>query len=224
MKRIRHDTWASILGVIHLGLMVNLLVLVTASPLVVLLVTTDPMRSWPLLALAAPPAAPALAAAFATFRAHDEGETQVVRAFLRAWRATARASLLIGTAATVAVVVLLVDVRMLAATAASVVVVPLLLLLVALAAVVTLLSLAAVAEVPQARLRDVVRAALYLGVRRWYLQALSFAVLGVQCAVFTVMPAVAIGITAAAALYVVWANSRHSLRPVLEREEAPADR
>src|SRR5690606_36298989 len=90
MRRVAHDTWASIVGVLYLGLMVNLLVLVTASPLVVLLITTDPMRSWPLLAVTAPLATPALTAAFGTFRAHGEGETEVVRTFLRVWRRTLR--------------------------------------------------------------------------------------------------------------------------------------
>lgn len=220
MKRVAHDTWASILGVLHLGLMVNLLVLVTASPLVVLLITTDPMHSWPLIAAAAPLAVPALTAAFGTFRAHGEGETQVLRTFLRVWRETLRAALLLGGMVVALAVVLLVDVRVLSDTAASVVIVPVLLLLVALAAITGLLGAVALAEVPTARLRDVLRSSLYLGVRRWYFQVLSLAVLGVQVGVFATMPAVAIGITAAPALYVVWANGRYCLRPVLD--DAPA--
>jgi uncharacterized membrane protein YesL len=220
VKRVTHDTWASILGVLYLGLMVNLLVLVTASPLVVLLITTDPVRSWPVLAAAAVPAVLALTAAFGAFRAHDEGETQVVRAFLRALRATWRKALLLGTFAVAVAVVLMVDVRMLSDTAASVVVVPLLLLLVVLTAVVGMLSAVALSEVPAARLRDALRASVYLGVRRWSWQVLSLAVLAVQIAVFTTMPAIAIGLTAAPALYVVWANGRYCLRPVLG--EAPA--
>jgi uncharacterized membrane protein YesL len=226
VKRVAHDTWASILGVLYLGLMVNLLALVAASPLVVLLITTDPMRSWPLLAVAAVPAVPALTAAFGAYRAHDEGETQVVRAYLRSWRATWRKAMLLGALAVGLAVVLLVDVRMLADTAASVVIVPVLLLLAALTASTALLGAVALAEVPTARLRDVLRSSLYLGVRRWYFQLLTFAVLGVQIAVFTTMPAIAIGLTAAPALYVAWANARYVLRPVLgevpARDEAAA--
>jgi uncharacterized membrane protein YesL len=226
VKRVAHDTWASILGVLYLGLMVNLLVLVAASPLVVLLITTDPMRSWPLLAVAAVPAVPALTAAFGAYRAHDEGETQVVRAYLRSWRATWRKAMLLGALAAGLAVVLLADVRMLADSAASVVIVPVLLLLAALTASTALLGAAALSEMPAARLRDVLRSSLYLGVRRWYFQLLTFAVLGVQIAVFTTMPAIAIGLTAAPALYVAWANARYVLRPVLgevpARDEAAA--
>ncbi|WP_341977583.1 DUF624 domain-containing protein [Microbacterium sp. LWO13-1.2] len=222
MKRISHDTWATILGVVYLGLMVNFLVLVTAAPLMVLLITTDPVLSWPLLALAVPLAAPALTGAFAAFREFGRGEPQVVRSFFRGWKATWRKGMLIGAAAAASVVVLLVDVRAVAALPASVVVVPVLALLTVVAVATALVALAALAEAPQARLRDILKAALYLSVRRWYLTALSFAVLGVQLALFTTMPAIAIGLTCAPALYVAWANSRYTLRPVLDLEEVRA--
>ena len=222
MTRISHDTWATILGVVYLGLMVNFLVLVAAAPLVVLLITTDPALSWPLLALAVPFAAPALTGAFTAFREFGLGEPQVVRSFLRGWKATWRKGMLIGAAAAASVVVLLVDVRAVAALPASVVVVPVLALLTVIAVATALVALVALAEAPQARLRDTLKAALYLSVRRWYLTALSFAVLGVQFALFTTMPAIAIGLTCAPALYVAWANSRHTLRPVLDLDEVRA--
>lgn len=222
MKRISHDTWATILGVVYLGLMVNFLVLVTALPLVVLLITTDPSLSWPLLAVAAPLAAPALTGAFAAFREFGRGEPQVVRSFLRGWKATWHKGMLIGAAATASVVVLLVDVRAVAALPASVVVVPVLALLTVVAVATALVALVALAEAPQARLRDILKAALYLSVRRWYLTVLSFAVLGVQFALFTTMPAIAIGLTCAPAVYVAWANSRYTLRPVLDLDEVRA--
>jgi len=222
MTRISHDTWATVLGVVYLGLMTNFLVLVAASPVVVLLITTDPGLSWPLLALAALLSAPALTGAFAAFREFGRGEPQVVRSFLRGWRATWRKGMLIGAAAAASVVVLLVDVRAVAALPASVVVVPVLALLTVIAVATALVALVALAEAPQARLRDIVKAALYLSVRRWYLTALSFAVLSVQFALFTTMPAIAIGLTCAPALYVAWANSRHTLRPVLDLDEVRA--
>ena len=49
-KLISHDTWASIIGMLYLGLIVNLLLVIACLPLVALLITTDPVRSWPLLA------------------------------------------------------------------------------------------------------------------------------------------------------------------------------
>ncbi|WP_312172816.1 DUF624 domain-containing protein [Microbacterium sp.] len=218
MKRVSHDAWATILGVVYLGLMVNFLVLVAASPLVVLLMTTDPALSWPLLAVAAPLAAPALSGAFTAFREFGRGEPQVVRSFLRGWKATARKGMLIGAVASASVVVLLVDLRAVSASPASVMIVPVLALLVVIAVATALVALVALAEEPAARMRDIIKAALYLCVRRWYLTALSLAVLGVQVGLFTTMPAIAIGLTCAPALYVVWANSRYTLRPVLDMD------
>ncbi len=202
--------------------MTNMLAALVNLPLVALLISTDPVASWPFLALAAPLAGPAFAAAFATFRAHGEGEFSVVRTFFAAWRRLFRTGLAIGGAAAALMTVLLVDVRMLADTALSTVVVPLLLLLTALTLATALVALVAVAEAPGARLRDILRASLYLAVRRWYLTLVSFAVLAMQVALFTQTPAFAIGLTAAPALYVAWANSRHILRPVLGTPDTAA--
>ena len=216
MGRIAHDTWSSIIGVFYLGLMTNVLLALGCLPLLVLLVTTDPAYSWPLLAVAAPLCAPALAAAFATYRAHANGENSVIVTFAKAWRAVAWKALAIGLAATALVVILFVDVRMLADSALSVVAVPLLLVLAVVVVSTALVALVALSEAPQALLRDILKASLYLSVRRWYLSLISLAVFGVQAALFTGMPAFALGLTAAPALYVAWANSRYILRPVLD--------
>lgn len=216
---VSHETWASLIGMIYLGLIVNLLLVVSSLPLVVLLVTTDPLYSWPLLAIAAPLAAPGLAAAFRAFREHGEGGLGPIRAFVAGLRATWRRALLIGVAVAAVVVVLLVDVRMLSNTAVAVFTIPLLGVLALLAIAVGLVALVAIAEVPTARLRDVLRASLYLSLRRWYLTAASLAALTAQVAVFATAPALGLGLTASAALFFAWTNSRFTLRPVLDLDE-----
>ncbi|MGU3644526.1 ferredoxin-NADPH reductase [Microbacterium sp. C23T] len=219
---VSHETWASLIGMIYLGLIVNLLLVVSSLPLVVLLVTTDPLYSWPLLAIAAPLAAPGLAAAFRAFREHGEGGRGPIRAFFAGLRATWRRALLIGAAVAAVIVVLLVDVRMLSNTAVAVFTVPLLGVLALLAIAVGLVALVAIAEVPAARLRDVLRASLYLSLRRWYLTAASLAALAAQVAVFATAPALGLGLTASAALFFAWTNSRFTLRPVLDLDEKAA--
>lgn len=223
MKRLlSHDTWASIIGMLYLGLIVNLLLVLSCLPLIVLLVTTDPLRSWPLLALAAAASAPGIAAAFRSFREHDRGGLGPIRAFAAGLRETWRRALAAGAVVTAVVVVLLVDVRMLSATPAAVFTVPLLAVLTVLSVAVGLLWLVAVAEVPTARTRDVLRAAAYLGLRRWYLTAVSLAALAAQGAVFAAAPAIGLGLTASAVLYLAWTNSRFTLAPVLDLDEAVA--
>jgi hypothetical protein len=79
----------------------------------------------------------------------------------------------------------------------------------------TLLALVVIAERPAVRLRDALRACLYLSLRRWYLTAFSLAVLALLEALVASRPAIAFGLAAAPLLYVVWANSRFTLREAL---------
>jgi len=222
MRRVSHEAVSGIIAMIALGLVVNVLVMLTALPLVLLLITTDPMRSWPLLAGAAVLAAPAVAAAFRAFREHAAGRLGPVRAFLAGLRDGWRLSLAVGALVVSVVVVLLVDVSLLAGSDLAVVTVPLLGVLTVLAVSVGLLALVAVAEVPSARLRDVLAASAVLALRRWYLTVVSLLIVATQAALFVNLPAIGLGITASAALYLAWANSRYALRPVLRLDEVTA--
>lgn len=219
---VSHEMWASLIGIIYLALVVNLLLVIACLPLVAVLATTDPLHSWPLVAATAPLAAPGVAAAFRAFREHGAGGLGPIRAFAAGLRDTWRRALLIGAAVTAAVVVLLVDVRMLSNTAVAVVTVPLLAVLVLVAVAVGLVALVALAEAPAARMRDVLRASLYLSLKRWYLTAASLLALVAQAAVFATAPALGLGLTASAALYFAWTNSRFTLRPVLDLDEKAA--
>ena len=221
-QRVSFGTFQSVIGVVYLGLMTNVMLAIGCLPVVVLLITTDPARSWPLIALVAPLCAPALAAAFAGFRSHGAGGTDVVRAFIAGYRATWRRALVLGALATLALVVLVVDVRFFSDSTLGVVIIPLLGVLTLIVLAVSLVGLAAIAEVPTARLRDVFRASAYLALRRWYLTLASLIVLAAYVTLFASMPAIALGIAAAPALYLAWANSRHTLLPVLDVADVAA--
>ena len=220
MRRVSFEAFHGAFGLVYLMLVINLLLVAACAPLVALAVTTDPARSWPLLAAAAAVAAPGAAAAFRAFGEHSRGGDGPARAFARGYRDCWRHALAVGALTAGALTVLLVDVRALASAAVGVLVIPLLAVLCPLVLGLGIVSLAVVAEAPQARLRDVLRASAYLAVRRWYLTAASLVAGGVQLALFTQAPALALGLTAAPALYVAWANSRYTLRPVLTTTDA----
>ena len=222
MKPLTHGTFTAIAGVVYLALITNLLLIVSGLPLVLLLITSDPARSWPLLALAAPFSAPGIGAAFWAFRDFSRGGTAPARAFLAGWLATWRRAFQLGALVTAVVVVLIVDLRFFADSALSVAVVPVLGLLTVMALALGLIGLVAISDAPGARFRDVIRASLYLSVRRWYLTVVSLIVIGTQAALFTAMPAIALGLTMAPVLYLAWANSRYTLRPVLSHDDVPA--
>lgn len=224
VRRLNHESYATIFSVVYLGLVTNALLAVALLPLFAVLAVTDTAQSWPLLVALVPAlVAPALAAAFTVFSAYSNDSTiGVIRTFGRAWRATYRRAFALAAAVSGAVVVLVVDVVWARGTAFGGIAVPVLGVLALLAVATGLLGLAAVAEAPTARLRDVLKVSLYFGVRRWYLTAVSFFSIGLLVAAFVAKPALALGLAAAPLLYVAWANSRFSLRPVLPVREIPA--
>lgn len=215
MKRIPHSVYSTLFGVVHLALGINFSLAVVALPFLVLLVTTDPSLAWPALALAAVPAGMGIAAAFGTFRAHADGEPSVFRTFFRQLGRTWKQSLALSALVVAIVVVAAVDVFVLVPTGPGAVAAPLLVIVALLALATGIVGFAAIAEDPHARIRDVLRISLLIAVRRWPFTLASFVVIGVQAAVITQAPALGIGLTAAACLYVVWAGSRYSLRPAL---------
>jgi len=214
--RIRYETFGAIFDLAYVTLMTNLLLVVGCLPLVVGLIVTDPSRSWPLLALVAPACAPGVCAVFAVLAAFSgEHSTAVVRTFARAWRASLRRATALGAAATAALVVLGVDARAAWGRPVGAAAIPVLAVAMVLVVATALLALVVVAERPAVRLRDALRVCLYLAVRRWYLTGASLAVLALLETLLASRPAIALGLAAAPLLYLVWANSRYTLRVAL---------
>jgi uncharacterized membrane protein YesL len=214
--RIRHNTYATIFDTVYVGLTVNLLFILGCLPLLAATALTDPARSWPLLAVIAPLCAPGLCGVFAVLSAFSGGRsTAVLSTFGRAWRACWRRAMGLGAVCAAVVVVLAVDIRFAWGRTAGALAIPVLATLIALTVATTLLGLVALAEHPAARLREVLRASAYLAVRRWYLTAASLVVLALLAQLVVTRPALALGLAAAPLLYVVWANSRFTLRAAL---------
>ncbi|GIE82270.1 hypothetical protein Aph02nite_82200 [Actinoplanes philippinensis] len=193
---------------VYVALLTNLLLALACAPLVLVVLTTDPGRTWPLLVLFAPLGGPALVAVFAVLRSYDDG---VLKVFWNAWRVSARRALTTGTLATVALLVLGVDAVWLAGRTAGAVLLPVIAVVMTLIVITTVLTLAALAERPDARLRDLARAGAYLGLRRWYLSLFSLVVLVLFEVLLAARPAIAIGVAASPLLHIVWANSRFTL-------------
>lgn len=220
-RRMQAETWETVFGVAYLVVGTNAMLVLAAFPLIVLLISTDPASSWPALCVAAVAAMPGAAAAFAVFRAYSlDRNLGVLRGFWAAWWRHLRRSLVLGVILIGAAVVLTADFMVLINFRLGALVIPLLAVLAVLVAAMVLLALVASVERPDARLRDVLKASLYLAVRRWYLTVVSFAALAALGALFVEHPALALGLAAAPLLYAAWGNSRYSLRPVLPQGAA----
>ena len=215
--RMRPEVFMAATGMIYAALLSNLLLVVGCAPLVVGLLVTDPARSWPLLALVTPLCGPALVGVFAVMAAsgRTSGPIAVLRTFASAWRASFRRAFALGALATMAVVVLSVDIAWAWGRTIGAAAIPVLATLIVLAIATALHTLVVLAERPTARLRDAARASVYLAVRRWYFTGVSLVVLVLLVQVVAQKPALGLGILATPLLYVVWAGSRYSLRPAL---------
>jgi uncharacterized membrane protein YesL len=215
--RLRPEVFTAITGMIYAALLGNLLLVIGCAPLVVGLMVTDPARSWPLLALVAPLCGPALVGVFAVMTAFGGSERgSVLRTFGSAWRAAFRRATAVCALATLALVVLGVDIAWAWGRSIGAVAIPVLAMLMVLVVATTILTLVVLAERPTVRLRDALRASLYLGVRRWYFTGASLVVLVLLVQVVAQKPALGLGLVATPLLYVVWAGSRYSLRPALD--------
>ncbi|MEV6798389.1 hypothetical protein AB0M91_08590 [Micromonospora rifamycinica] len=213
---MRHQTIQAVFDGVYTALVTNMLLMAGGLPLVLLALTTDSARAWPLYALAAPLCAPGLCGVFAVMSAYSAGHADApLRVFGTAWRATARPAMLWVTAATVVLVVLGVDAHALWGHRAGAFTLPILAMLTILTLATTLLGLVALAEQPAARLPRLAWACAYLAVRHWYLTIVSLLVLALLTQFVALRPAMALGVAAAPLGYVVWANGRYCLRLVL---------
>lgn len=214
--RIKHETLGAVFDMVYVALMTNLLLVVSCLPLVVGLLVTDPAHSWPLLALVAPLCAPGLCAAFAVLSAFSaQRDNTALRTFATSWRASLRRATALGALAVAALVILGVDVRAAWGHPIGAAAIPVLVTAMVLVAATALLALVVIAERPNVRLRDALRACLYLALRRWYLTGFSLTILALLETLIASRPAIAFGLAAAPLLYVVWANSRFTLREAL---------
>ena len=216
MRELAGRSYRLIFGTAYLILMTGALVLLTTWPFLVILMTTDPRTGWPWLALTAPVLAPAIQAAFGVFSAHATADApDVVRTFARTWWRGLPRTLPVGAAASIVVTALVADVVLVWGQRAGALLIPVLVTALLLVAITVPVTLAALAEDPGLPLGRLARASIWLAVRRWYLGLLSLAALVVLARIVVERPAWGLGVVLAPALYVLWANARAALRPVL---------
>ena len=209
--------YEAIFATVYAGLRINICLLPAGLPvLAVLAFGGSPLSAWPFFVALSALCGPAVSAAFAVFDvvAEDPQHPHLMRAFWSAYRAGFVRSLATVGAAASAVIVLGVDLQMAVGTGFAATT-PLLAVLIALVVIVTTTVLAADRRLSRRELM----VAAYLSLRKWYLSVANLVVLGVLLAAVVAKPAVGLFLLPAPVLYVVWANARHVLSPLTEREE-----
>ena len=205
------STYETVFTYLYAGLGVNVALLVATAPLLLpLAVVADPLASWPFFLLLSACTAPAGAAAFGCFALlRAEGELRPVRDFARCWRRTAGRALLVWAAGAAVVAVLAVDAAVVAVAAP--VLLPLLLVLGAVAVTGCVTALAGLVALPGARTGALLRAGVFLAVRRWPSTLLVLLLLAVLGTAVAARPLLAGPLLPSAVLFVLWSNAHVAL-------------
>lgn len=223
LRPANQSTYEKIFGTAYVGLMTNLLLAVSVAPLLAALaIVRNPHEAWPFFVALSCLCAPALAGAFACFAQLDDGSTVVLRPFWTTYRRTASRAVAVWAAGAAVVSLLVVDAAVVARYSWGPAVVPFFVTASALVVNVVLAVIVLLADLPPertGRLRDLVRPSLYLVARRWYLAAMNVVVLGLAITVVLVKPVIGLLIAFAPLLYVVWANTRYLLGPLVSSRE-----
>ncbi|GAB6856447.1 DUF624 domain-containing protein [Microbacterium xylanilyticum] len=219
--RLPQETMESMFGYAYAILMTDLLLVIANLPLAVLLfVARDALQAWPTALLASLTLAPSLAGAFEVFRRlRGDEPPRPFAAFWHGYRRRGAAAALIGLATALVVGFVLYDAAILTGTPWAALAAPTLGLAAAWAVATCTTAVAGLVLYPQASARAIVKAAVYLAVRRWYFSVFALALLGTAAAAVLVQPVLG-ALAPGLLLYVVFANADFAYRRALETEAA----
>ncbi|TDO87732.1 hypothetical protein C8D81_3472 [Enemella evansiae] len=211
-------------------LVTNLLLCLVCLPLLVVLLTTDPRVSWPLLALLMPIGGPALSGVFTVCaligdRDGPDGVRSIVIAFFSGWRAGWRRCFGIAVGATALVTIAVLDFAFLSGKGIGALLGPLLLLVAGLAAFGGVQAIAVQTMLPSVRLGALLKLTTAATGCQPLLMLVSLIAIGTQLALFFQFPALALGISGSLMAYLCWSHVRHGLVHLnaIERPEPAGD-
>ncbi|MGJ3191983.1 DUF624 domain-containing protein [Paenarthrobacter sp. FR1] len=216
------ETFGSIFGFIYTFLAGNVLLAVANAPLVLCLaLVADPAAAWPFFLALSVTIAPSLAGIFAAFRAlnDDGGAVKPVAAFLRGYKRSFAKAALLGAGAVAVLLFLGVDLAVLQSNAQTVpgaaLLVPLIVVVAAVTVSLTVTAIAGVVLLPEASMKSILKASLFLAVQRWYLSLAMLVLLGIIVSAAVMQPVLGIALAPAPLLFVIWSNASYAFHAVL---------
>lgn len=204
------EAFGNIFGFIYTFLAGNVLMALANAPLVLCLaLVADPAAAWPFFLALTVTVPPSLAGIFTTFKAlHDDGAAvKPVVAYLRGYRSGFRRTAPLGLAAVALLLFLGVDLVIVQSMPAAALLVPVILTAAAATLALTVTATAGVVLLPETRLKNLLKAALYLTVQRWYLSLAALVLLGIIASAAILQPVLGIALAPAPLLFVIWSNA-----------------
>ncbi|MGO4246544.1 hypothetical protein AB4Y87_04960 [Paenarthrobacter sp. RAF54_2] len=212
------ETFGSIFGFIYTFLVGNVLLAIANAPLVLSLsLVADPAAAWPFFLALSVTIAPSLAGIFAAFKAlnDDGGAVKPVAAFLQGYKRSFGRTAVLGLGAVGLLMFLGVDLAIVSAMPAAAVLVPLIVVVAAVAVSLTVTAISGVVLLPEARLKSILKASLYLAVQRWYLSLAMLVLLGIIASAAVLQPVLGIALAPAPLLFVIWSNASFAFHAAL---------
>lgn len=211
------ETFGSIFGFIYTFLAGNVLLAVANAPLVLCLaLVADPAAAWPFFLALSVTTAPSLAGIFTAFKAlnDDGGAVMPVAAFLRGYKRSFTRSAPLGLGAVALLLFLGVDLAIIQSMPAAVLV-PLIVVVAAVTVSLAVTAIAGVVLLPEAKLKSILKASLFLVIQRWYLSLAMLVLLGIIVSAAVLQPVLGIALAPAPLLFVIWSNASYAFHAVL---------
>ena len=211
------ETFGSIFGFIYTFLAGNVLLAVANAPLVLCLaLVADPAAAWPFFLALSVTIAPSLAGIFTAFKAlnDDGGAVMPVAAFLRGYKRSFTRSAPLGLGAVALLLFLGVDLAIIQSMPAAVLV-PLIVVVAAVTVSLAVTAIAGVVLLPEAKLKSILKASLFLVIQRWYLSLAMLVLLGIIVSAAVLQPILGIALAPAPLLFVIWSNATYAFHAVL---------
>jgi uncharacterized membrane protein YesL len=215
------EAFGSIFAFVYTFLAGNMMLALANAPLVFCLaLVADPVASWPFFLVLSVTVPPSLGGLFAAFQSmnDDGGAVRPFASFLRGYGRSFRRTAPLGLAAVALLLFLGVDFVAVQSMPAAAVLVPIIVLAAAATVSVAVLVIAGVVLLPNARLKSLAKASLYLCVQRWYLSVAMLVLLGIIASAPLLQPVLGVALAPAPLLFVVWSNASFAFHTVL-----PAD-
>ena len=205
-------------GLVYTGLMVNVALVLANLPLAFFVFAVpDPLSSWPFFLLLSLTLAPSVAGAFGCFRAmKDDGPPRPLLAFWRSYRRNVLRSFVVGTVAGAVVAIVLLDLAVLGSNPFAPLIAPTFFVLGLSALAVTIAALAGFALYPQASAWPIVKASVYLAIKRWYFSVMALVLVGLIAAAVLLQPILGAFLAPSLLLFAVWSNAHFSFVRLVE--------
>ena len=211
-------------GMVYVMLMTNFLLVLTGLPVWMFGLMLDLRKTWLWVAIFSILLAPGLAGAYSVFKSYSlDGSVTALRTFFHGWWTSLRRVVPVGVFFQVLFFVAAVDLYVMNQWGYGSLALPMVIVIVALGAVTAMVSWVGLLDRPDLTRWAVMKASLYLAVRKPGWSLLSLVVLGVVASIIWVKPAVGLGLLLGPALYVVWGNSRRTLTEILPPGEQIID-